>query len=47
MMVKEFGLTHKVIGKPEYSGALIINKEVEKQYPDIVNYGLDILQSHL
>jgi hypothetical protein len=47
IMTKEFGLTHDVIGRPEYSGALIINKEVEKQYPDIVNYGLDILQSHL
>jgi hypothetical protein len=47
IMTKEFGLTHDVIGRPEYSGALIINKEVEKKYPDIVNYGLDILQSHL
>jgi len=47
IMTKEFGSTHKVIGRPEYSGALIINKDVEKMYPDIVNYGLDILQTHL
>ena len=47
LMLKKFGNTHKVITKPEYSGALIINKEVEEQYPEIVNYGIDILQSHL
>ena len=47
IMLKKFGNTHKVIGKIEYSGALIINKEVEKQYPEIVNYGVEILQSHL
>jgi hypothetical protein len=47
LMLKKFGNTHKVIAKTEYSGALIINKEVEEQYPEIVNYGIEILQSHL
>ena len=47
LMSKKFGDTHKVIGKSEYSGALIINKEVENQFPEIVNYGEEILQSHL
>jgi hypothetical protein len=47
LMLRKFGNTHKIIAKPEYSGALIINKEVMNQYPDIVNYGIDILQSHL
>jgi hypothetical protein len=47
IMLKNFGNTHKVIAKTEYSGALIINKEVEKQYPEIVNYGIEILQAHL
>lgn len=47
MMVKEFGDTHRLVAERKYSGALLINKEVEKQYPDIVNYGLDILQTHL
>ena len=47
IMQKQFGSTHKVIGKPEYSGALIINKKVIKEFPEIIDYGLDVLQSHL
>jgi hypothetical protein len=47
MMVREFGKTHKLVAKTEYSGALLINKEVEKEFPEIVDYGLDILQTHL
>lgn len=46
-LLKEFGKTHKLVAKTEYSGALLINKETEKEYPEIVDYGLDILQSHL
>jgi hypothetical protein len=44
---REFGKTHELVTEPEFSGALLINKEVEKEHPEIVDYGLDILQSHL
>jgi hypothetical protein len=44
---REFGKTHKLVAEREFSGALLINKEVEKQHPEIVNYGLEILKSHL
>jgi len=47
IMGKEFGSSHRVIGRPEYSGALLINRKVEKEFPEIVDYGLDILQTHL
>lgn len=44
---REFGKTHELVTEREFSGALLINKEVEKEHPEIVDYGLDILQSHL
>jgi hypothetical protein len=47
VMRREFNKTHRVVAETEFSGALIINKEVEKMCPDIVNYGLEILKSHL
>jgi hypothetical protein len=47
IMNRNFGSTHRVIAKPEYSGSLIINREVENEFPDIINYGIDILQTHL
>jgi len=47
IMLREFGSTHDVIAKPEYSGTLIINKKVIKEFPEIIDYGLDVLQSHL
>jgi hypothetical protein len=47
IMLRDFGDTHEVIGKIEYSGALIINKKVIEEFPEIIDYGIDVLQSHL
>jgi hypothetical protein len=42
-----FNSTHRLVGSPEYSGGLLINRIVEENFPGIVNYGIDILQTHL
>jgi hypothetical protein len=39
--------THILKVQPEYSGAVFINKKVQEEYPEITNYAIDILQSHL
>ena len=39
--------THTLKVQPEYSGAVFVNKKVQEEYPEITNYAIDILQSHL
>jgi hypothetical protein len=46
-MLRNFGNTHKVIPKPEFSGTLIINKKVVEEFPEIIDYGIKVLQSHI
>jgi len=42
-----FKNTHVLKAISEFSGALLLNKEVLKDYPEIEMYGADILKSHL
>jgi hypothetical protein len=43
----ELSNTHKVISDPTFSGSLILNREVLKEYPLYMKYCMDILESHL
>jgi hypothetical protein len=43
----EFSQTHEVKSLETYSGGLILNIEVLKEYPNLENYCEDILKSHL
>lgn len=47
MLNKEFGSTHELISEERFSGSLFLNKEVLAEYPEIVDYGRDVLISHL
>jgi len=43
----ELGSTHVVKSELEFSGGLILNREVLGEYPNLELYSRDILQSHL
>jgi hypothetical protein len=43
----EFNQTHVVKSELEFSGGMVLNKEVLNEYPDLEMYCRDILQSHL
>jgi hypothetical protein len=43
----ELGGTHKIISDPEFSGSVVLNREVLKEYPEFEKYCLDILETHL
>ena len=43
----ELGNTHEVYSDPTFSGSVIINKDVLKEYPHYKQYCIDILVSHL
>jgi len=43
----EFNQTHVVKSELEFSGGMILNKEVLNQYPNLEMYCRDMLQSHL
>jgi hypothetical protein len=43
----EFNQTHVVKSELEFSGGLVLNKEVLGEYPNLEMYCRDILQSHL
>jgi hypothetical protein len=47
IIYNELSETHKVISDPTFSGSLILNKEVLKEFPLYENYCMDILVSHL
>lgn len=47
IIYNELSETHKVISDPTFSGSLILNKEVLKEYPLYEKYCMDILESHL
>jgi hypothetical protein len=47
IIYSELSNTHKVISDPTFSGSLILNKEVLKEYPLYEDYCMDILVSHL
>ncbi len=47
IIYNELSNTHKVISDPTFSGSLILNKEVLKEYPLYEDYCMDILISHL
>ena len=47
MIYDTFSDTHKIISDPTFSGSVIINKEVLKEYPYFKDYCLDILETHL
>ena len=47
MIYDTFSDTHKIISDPTFSGSVIINKEVLKEYPYFKKYCLDILETHL
>ncbi len=47
LLKDEFGSTHNVLSELEFSGGLILNREVLKEYPNLEMYSRDILQSHL
>jgi hypothetical protein len=43
----EFNQTHVVKSELEFSGGMVLNKEVLNEYPNLEMYCRDILQSHL
>jgi hypothetical protein len=43
----ELSNTHKIISDPTFSGSLVLNQDVLKEYPLYENYCMDILQTHL
>lgn len=43
----EFNQTHVVKSELEFSGGMVLNKEVLEEYPNLEMYCRDILQSHL
>lgn len=43
----EFKDTHKTISDPTFSGSVILNREVMKEFPDFEKYCLDVLETHL
>lgn len=47
MIYDTFSQTHKIISDPTFSGSVIINKDVLKEYPYFKKYCLDILETHL
>ena len=47
LLSSEFASTHTIISELEFSGGLVLNKEILKEYPDLEMYCRDILQSHL
>lgn len=47
MLDDEFNTTHKIFSDPTYSGSVLINKDVLKEYPQYKQYCVDILISHL
>lgn len=47
MLEDELNDTHEVFSDPTFSGSVIINKEVLKEYPYYKKYCTDILESHL
>ena len=47
MIEDELPSTHEVFSDPTFSGSVIINKDVLKEYPYYKQYCIDILVSHL
>jgi hypothetical protein len=47
LLSDEFGSTHFVKSELEFSGGLVLNREVLDEYPNLEMYSRDILQSHL
>lgn len=47
MLEDELNDTHEVFSDPTFSGSVVINKEVLKEYPYYKKYCTDILESHL
>lgn len=47
MIYNEFNRTHNVYSDPTFSGSIIINNEVLKEYPHYKQYCIDILITHL
>lgn len=43
----EFSETHKIVSNPRFSGSVLLNREVLKEYPKFEKYCIDILESHL
>lgn len=43
----ELSNTHYILSEPNFSGSVILNKEVLKEYPDLQHYCINILISHL
>jgi hypothetical protein len=47
MLSTEFNQTHVLVSKTEYSGGLLLNTEILEEYPEIEEYGVNILRRHL
>ena len=47
LLSDEFNQTHVVKSELEFSGGMVLNKEVLNEYPNLEMYCRDILQSHL
>lgn len=47
MLANEFKNTHTLVSAIEYSGGLLLDKEVIKEYPEIKEFGELILSKHL
>ena len=47
MLDNEFKNTHVAHHRESYSGSIYVNKEAQKKFPGIVEYGLRVLQGHL
>lgn len=47
LLLDEFKDTHVIKSKLEFSGALVLNKDVLEEYPNLVMFGWDILTKHL
>jgi len=43
----ELGGTHKITSNPNYSGSVVLNREVLKEHPEFEKYCMDILETHL
>jgi hypothetical protein len=46
-LANHFKSTHELKSEEKFSGSILINKKVKEKYPEIIDYYLDILMSHL
>lgn len=44
---EHFKETHELLSEEKFSGSILINREVKDVHPEIIDYYLDILMSHL